>query len=429
MKQLILFVLPLFFSTLLVAQPFSLDKKIKPVKLQLKEQKDWKGAKAIAAKGTLTSQGDYYYVKGASMFQPIDIFLVGDDGKKIKMEVVKNNWKDVNTRASTNDAADEIANIKIRTYGDFGIRVFADEEGGNYQLVVYASPDIKHALASPFVPLKEAAKTTTAAKVKVTDTEEQKNNPLLWILGAAVVVLIGVVAFLLRKKKGVGLLLATLLLHLISYEPATAQRKGIEIDYQGVWDAVQGEKAEKLAEKIKKLKEAMMSTKDFAEQYMGLGECLSMPSPPGMPSIPSFCSAEEEGAMGTVSGGAADCARCFIEARTEFNNVRYNLEQLRIIYKCTKDFSDKAISFGDNASGVHGVSGMVWQAERAKIEGSVKRLKDAYDSKYTELLARLQQSMMELSACEEEFGTPDWYDRYGYMFYEFVKEKYKRSGD
>jgi hypothetical protein len=415
MKQLILFVLSLFFSTLLVAQPFSLDKKIKPVKLQLKEQKDWKGAKAIAAKGTLTSEGDYYYVKGASMFQPIDIFLVGDDGKKIKMEVVKNNWKDVNTRASTNDAADEIANVKIRTYGDFGIRVFADEEGGNYQLVVYASPDIKHALASPFVPLKEAAKTTTPVKAKVTDTEKQKSNPLLWILGAAVVVLITVVAFLLRKKKGAGILLATVLLHLITYEPASAQRKGFEIDYEGVWEAVQGEKAEKLAEKIKKLKEAMMSTKDLAEQYMGLGECLSMPSPPGMPSIPSFCTAEEEGAMGTVSGGAADCARCFIEARTEFNNVRYNLEQLRIIYTCTKDFSDKAISFGDNASGVHGVSGMVWQAERAKIEGSVKRLKDAYDSKYTELLARLQQSMMELSACEEEFGTPDWYDRYGFM--------------
>ena len=428
MKQFILFVLPLFFSTLLVAQPFSLDKKIKPVKLQLKEQKDWKGAKAIAAKGTLTSEGDYYYVKGASMFQPIDIFLLGDDGKKRKMEVVKNNWKDVNASASTNDAADEIANIKIRTYGDFGIRVFANEAGGNYQLVVYASPDIKHALVSPFVPLKNAAK-TTAAKTNVTGKDETKTNPLLWILGAAVLVLIGVVAFLLRKRKGTGILLAALILHLISYEPASAQRRGIEFDYEGMWEAVQGEKAEKLAEKMKKLKEAMISTKDFAEQYLGLGECLSMPSPPGMPTIPSFCAPEEEGAMGTVSGGAADCARCFIEARTEFNNVRYNLEQLRIIYKCTKDFSDKAIAFGDNASGVHGVSGMAWQAQRAKIEGSVKRLKDTYDAKYTELLARLQQSMMELSVCEEEFGTPDWYDRYGYMFYEFVKEKYKRSGD
>jgi hypothetical protein len=241
--------------------------------------------------------------------------------------------------------------------------------------------------------------------------------------------LLGVVAYLARKKKAAALLLLATLAHLLTAHPASAQRRGMEVDYGSIWEAVQGEKAEKLAEKIKKLKEAMTSTKDFAEQYFGMGDCLDMPMPPGMPSIPSFCPDEGEGAAGTVGRSGGDCARCFTEARAEFNEVRYNLEQLRIIYKCTKEFSDKAISFGDNASGVHGVSGMAWQAQRAKIEGSVKQLKDAYDKKYTELLMKLQQSMMQLALCEEEFGTPDWYDRYGYMFYEFVKEKYKRSGD
>jgi hypothetical protein len=428
MKQLILFVTVFFLATTVPAQPFSLDKKIKPVKLQLKERKDWKGAKAVAAKGILNTEGDYYYVKGASMFQPIDIFLLGDDGRRINMEVVKNNWKDVQATASTADAADEIANIKIRTYGDFGIRVFAEEIGGNYQLLVNAGPDIKDALASPFVALKDAGRTTSAAS-RVTAKEKNKNISLVWILGGVVVIIITVLVFLLRKKNGTGILLIAILMHLGSFQQASAQRKGIEIDYEGVWEAVQGEKAEKLADKIKKLKEAMMSTKDLAEQYMGLGECLSMPSPPGMPSVPSFCPEEGEGSLAAVRDGVVDCTRCFTEARAKFNEVRHNLEQLRIIYKCTKDFSDKAIAFGDNASGIHGVSGMAWQAERAKIEGSVKRLKEAYDAKYADLLARLQQSMMELAVCEEEFGTPDWYDRYGYMFYEFVKEKYKRSGD
>ncbi|MCD6660399.1 MAG: hypothetical protein LT105_09570, partial [Lentimicrobium sp.] len=89
---------------------------------------------------------------------------------------------------------------------------------------------------------------------------------------------------------------------------------------------------------------------------------------------------------------------------------------------------EKSIAFGDDVSGIHGVSGIAWQAQRGKIENSVKELQAAYDSKLAELLAKLQQSLMEMAVCEEQFGTPDWYDRYGYMYYEFVAEKYKRSG-
>ena len=35
--------------------------------------------------------------------------------------------------------------------------------------------------------------------------------------------------------------------------------------------------------------------------------------------------------------------------------------------------------------------------------------------------------MIDIAECEEEFGERDWYDRFGFMFYEFMKEKYRRT--
>lgn len=416
------------------AQPFSLDKKIKPVKLQLKDDRSWKGAKSIAGVGRLSKEGEYFYVKGASMFQPVDIFLLGPEGVPAKMDIVKNNWKEVLKTASTADAADEIANLKIRTYGDFGIRVYTDGEStGDYQVVIYASPEIKKALPSPFVAAGKEQKAASQNKEgsdqedDSAKTEKNSSKMLLWIGMGILLLLATIILLLIKRKKSIAIwCLAGMTL--IS-PPAVAQSWQMQKTLEDIKDIVDSKKAENLLEKIKDLRENAEKIKDIFDSYSGLGDCLTMPMPPGMPAVPSFCPDDAEGWSGTISDNRGDCARCFTEAREEFNNVRYNLEQLRIIYKCTKDFSDKAIAFGDNASGVHGVSGLAWQAEKPKIEQSVKDLKKAYDSKYAELLTKLQQSMMKLAECEEQFGTPDWYDRFGYMFYEFVKEKYKRSGD
>lgn len=41
---------------------------------------------------------------------------------------------------------------------------------------------------------------------------------------------------------------------------------------------------------------------------------------------------------------------------------------------------------------------------------------------------RLHDSMIELGRCETQYGEPDWYDRVGYMYYEFLTDKYRPSG-
>lgn len=413
-----------FISVPVSSQPFTLDKELKPVKLLLKNVKDHKGAKASAAKGETSAKGDFYYVKGASMFQPIDIFLASSKGENITMEIVKNNWKDIKMKASTSDDPDGIANIKLRVYGEFGIRILSDTEGSGYQLLVYASPEMKNALASPFVAMQQTG-------IKTLEPGSLAVSPLTMILGGLVIILLVVLIFMIIKKRE-KVAVIVFLLALLPQQLLQAQagsRHGIGIDYDEIWKAIQGEQAEKLVERIKKLREQAENFENFIENYKGLGDCMSMPLPPGMPSIPSFCPEQDEGASGTLNGdNSGDCTRCFIEARMQFNEVRYNLEQLRIIYRCTKDFAEKSIAFGDDVSGIHGVSGIAWQAQRGKIENSVKGLQSAYDTKLAELLGKLKQSLMEMAVCEEQFGTPDWYDRYGYMYYEFVAEKYKRSG-
>ncbi len=35
--------------------------------------------------------------------------------------------------------------------------------------------------------------------------------------------------------------------------------------------------------------------------------------------------------------------------------------------------------------------------------------------------------MVGLSTCEAQYGVPDWYDRFGYMYFEFMRDKYRRS--
>ncbi|MCF1716825.1 hypothetical protein L0U88_19440 [Flavihumibacter sp. RY-1] len=418
-----------------IAQPFTLDKKLKVVKLQLENQKDWKGAKGIAGVGKLSQKGEFFYVKGASMFQPIDVFLVGPDGKNARLEIVKNNWEDIELKGSTTDSPDGIANLKLRSYGDFGIRVYSDTDEGDYQLVVYASPEVKNNLPSPFVKMegkkeKPSSKNSAATgeeKPKTENVGGQSNS--IWIAGGIIAVLLVIILVLLKNKKGKTLILLAPISILLQPTPLFAQSWQMQKHLSQIKEIMESKNAENILKKLKELKEQGVSIKELLEAYTGIGDCMDLPMPPGMPSIPSFCPDEEEGAASTVSDSRGDCARCFVEARGEFEKVRYNLEQLRVIYKCTKDFSKKAIAFGDNTSGIHAVSGLAWQAQKVKIEGSVKDMEKAYDLKYTELIGKLQESLIALAVCEEQFGTPDWYDRYGYMFYEFVKEKYKRSGE
>jgi len=137
--------------------------------------------------------------------------------------------------------------------------------------------------------------------------------------------------------------------------------------------------------------------------------------PPGTPEIPSSCAASKT------------CGPCFADAQAKLTAVRIRFEKLRVLYGSTKAWIDRAIAFGDNMASAVGIGGLAWQTERTKIAASVANLDQSYDNKYKELLAALEEALRAIAACEaQQFNNPDWYDRFGFMFYSFMADRYQR---
>jgi hypothetical protein len=140
--------------------------------------------------------------------------------------------------------------------------------------------------------------------------------------------------------------------------------------------------------------------------------------PPGPNPLPSACTEHPD-----------QCAQCgFESALADLQATRYRLEKLRRIYASTKSFVGHSLAIGDSMAGSAGVGGLAWVDQRLKIEQSFKGMQTAYDNKYTELMAGLKKSLESLAKCEEQvYGEKDWYDRYGFMYYEFMAGRYERA--
>ncbi|MBQ0929343.1 hypothetical protein KAK07_19095 [Ideonella sp. 4Y16] len=162
-------------------------------------------------------------------------------------------------------------------------------------------------------------------------------------------------------------------------------------------------------------------------------------APDGQPGVPSACAAVDGGAASggrrTHKPGAArapgaaghPCEACYTKAINALDSTRTRLEKLRAIYSSTYKSAKAQMAFADSVSGVHGVSGLAWQTQKIKIMQSVKNLDKAYDAKYAELMQALLKDLQQYSECEETImKVPSWYDRFGFVYYQFMKDHYKR---
>jgi hypothetical protein len=138
-------------------------------------------------------------------------------------------------------------------------------------------------------------------------------------------------------------------------------------------------------------------------------------NPPGMPELPSNCLE------------SAECAQCFPPANDRLKRVLVRFEKLRRVYAWTKAYKERAFALGDAAAGIHGIGGLAWISERFKIEKSYKQFEAAYDAKYAELISELKGALQDLAACEESvYDERDWYNRFGFIYYQFMADRYKR---
>lgn len=134
------------------------------------------------------------------------------------------------------------------------------------------------------------------------------------------------------------------------------------------------------------------------------------------PEVPTSCG------QGSAS---PNCAECYSRAYREVNFTRNTLERLRTIVARTLNYIRNAEGLGDSVSGIHGVSGLSWQYAKADVEKGKADFIRTSQAKYEALVANMRRALDMVAQCERDnFHNPDWYNRYGFMYYNFVKDAY-----
>lgn len=363
----------------------------KSYRLQLTAHKQISPGKAALVQGTASSAGDRFFVEHLSIIQPVMVTLITQDpNDDVKLQLSKYRFDVGDKTASTKGSGR--ASIKLRTQGEMKI-VVSGAEAKKYQLVVWAGDELKP--EPPTVVLKGG-----------TSGGSSRTG---WVLGGVgvVVAILLLVAFTKRRKAAVtALLLALLPISMSAQTPSgiTADRlwrdAGEILDIAGMGS------------------EAIRNFREFQEAFEHLndGDGRYDPDyrPEGMPEVPISCTTEE-------------CQQCYESAVRRLNFTRVTFEQLRAIYQSTTDMADKAMSFGDSASGVHALSGLSWQYSKKGIETELAKLGRTYDDKYKGLLGTLRSSLDEMAVCERDhFNNPDWYNRFGFIYYTFMEDRYRR---
>jgi hypothetical protein len=69
-----------------------------------------------------------------------------------------------------------------------------------------------------------------------------------------------------------------------------------------------------------------------------------------------------------------------------------------------------------------------WQRQRTGINQEFEIFKIKYfDPKYRGMMSGLKDALMKWDRCEAQFGEPDWYARFGFLYMTFMEDKYKRN--
>ena len=134
------------------------------------------------------------------------------------------------------------------------------------------------------------------------------------------------------------------------------------------------------------------------------------------PEVPTSCGS---------AAASATCAECYAAAYREVNFTRNTLERLRTIDARTLNYIRNAEALGDTTSGIHGVAGLSWQYAKTGVENEKAEFLKASRAKYDGLIQNMRRALDMVARCEaDNFHNPDWYNRYGFMYFNFVQEAY-----
>lgn len=173
----------------------------------------------------------------------------------------------------------------------------------------------------------------------------------------------------------------------------------------------------KLGSRVSQALEIARSFGEFVEEWQALSQAdreIDL-DPRSLPQLPSSC----------VGKPSSEC-ECFDRAYRDLQDLQGVFERLRLLGLATKRMVDSAVALGDSVASIGLGAGLGWIAPRMDIQQSMDDFEQIYAAKHAELVDDLYGTLQEIAACEAKLGDRDWYSRAGFIYYELMKERYRR---
>jgi hypothetical protein len=401
-------------------------------RLNLAKIPEVKDGRIAFAEGTADGAGHRFMLQNLEIVQPIGLSVVAmRDDTPVEMVLGRDRWDESIRKASTDKGA---AGFKLRTQGDIRITVKSTSGApAQYLLIAWVGDPVKPAVPSVLVARPPGAR-----------------GWIGWAGGAAVlIVALAGALFWRRRKRAAATLVVILILGAAqqlaaqisppSSLPAGAlpsPRGPVSRGWQQVRDPnsgwnqrlndLQGERdrfdqGSAPFDFLNAIVQAGFAARDYwnaSENFTGDDEgYLPDVDPDSMPELPVGCG---------MSDQAEACVQCYAAAQDHLQGMMLLLERLRASYDSTKRYTDASISFGDNVSGIHAVSGLAWQTQRRGIMRTFEQFTRTYEEKRVGMMGSLRRALDEINTCESQFfNNPDWYSRFGFVYYQFMDARYR----
>lgn len=406
---------------------------------------------AVILQGETDARGDRFFIENLNITQPVSIILMAANPKWQPLTLNLSKYRyDQSDRRGETGASGALA-FHFRTQGEVKIEVTPrsadDTERVRYFLIAWAGDDVVPDLPLPVVAPEDTNDAWGLARWVL----------LLFIVAGGVAVLRIALGRRSRRRNrsrmyvflacgvAVGAPFVSLVFDAradpVPFNPAhhgtgnlaalRAAPEAIEWEGQHAADkrAVQEAGRRAVDAGIDQLHTGM----GIYEDYVGLANADAALSdvlnpddnefdpdytPEGSPTLPAHCATKE----------GPEC-ECYADAYKSLNFVRFYLERLRAIYGATRNFTDNAIAFGDSMAGLHGGFGVAWPPERRRIQQTFEQMGQTYDGKYKNYMQGLRKALDAIAECESTYyGVEDWYGRFGFIYFTFMQDRYKRGG-
>ena len=129
------------------------------------------------------------------------------------------------------------------------------------------------------------------------------------------------------------------------------------------------------------------------------------------------------------SCASGPCAECYEPVVERIDRLRYLLIMARNRASATVDLFKAGDQLANAVSGAQSAAGIYVHETRGEmLDQPIARLRSVYEEKAGQMLANLERALRDLGGCEaRHFGVTDWYERFGYMYMTYMRDKYEKA--